>query len=71
MTARGFATLAALQHGVEVSDIFQAGRRWREVQQARWEAWRLARAAGWTFARIGREFGVHHTSVMHALRRTA
>lgn len=67
MNALGFATIASMKHGVPVKDIFAPTRQARIVA-ARRDAWRLARAAGWTFPEIGRAFNRDHSTIIQGLR---
>lgn len=43
--------------------------RSRSVIRGRWEIMRRARARGMSLPEIGRALGMHHTSVLHALRK--
>ena len=52
--------------GVTVAEIRGHSRK-RVIVLARHEAWRRLRAGGMSISAIGRAWGVHHTSVMHAL----
>jgi chromosomal replication initiation ATPase DnaA len=63
----------ALRIGAEIYEIpyDDANSRWRtpRAARARWYAWQLLREDGWTLDRIAKAFEIHHTSVMHGLRR--
>ena len=68
MNAMGFATVASMKHGVPVWSIF-GPRKEARIVRARWDAWALARAAGWTLPEIGRAFNRDHTTILHGLRK--
>lgn len=54
--------------GVTVSQIRGRSRR-KPIVRARHAAWSLLDRLGWSIAGIAREFGVDHTSVLHALSK--
>jgi hypothetical protein len=58
----------ASQHGLPVAAL-RARHRGADVVRARWHAFADAHAAGFSLPRIGRWFGVHHTTVLHGVRR--
>lgn len=68
MNALGFAATASMKHGVPVDRIFSDTREARVVA-ARRDAWKLARAAGWSLTEIGRAFNRDHTTILVGLRK--
>lgn len=65
--AIGCVIYAATKHGVEVNDL--RGRRvYHRFTHARQEAYALIRdALGWSYPKLGRYFGRHHTSIMQGV----
>lgn len=57
----------AQETGVSVERILSTDRR-KDAVNARWTAMGRARALGYSYPDIGRVFGVHHASVMHAVK---
>lgn len=63
---RLYACIAAANHGTTIPRVMSQSRYKRDVQ-ARWELWRRLHEDGFSFSRIGRWTGRHHTTVMHGL----
>lgn len=60
--------IAASYHGVSPHEVRSRVRE-RAVVAARVEVWRELRNRGWSYPRIGKEFGRDHTTVLVTLRR--
>jgi SOS response regulatory protein OraA/RecX len=59
----------ALSRHVTLEELEHRGRSSRRVSRARWEVWAEMRRRGFSYSEIARVWGVHHTSVMHGIRR--
>lgn len=57
-------------HGVPF-EAMQSASRSRHIVAARWEAWAMLRARGWSLSSIGALFKRAHTTVMHGLAKRA
>lgn len=68
--ARRAIESASQAFGIPVSAIM-GPQRSRPICHARWAAMKLLREREWGLSDIGRGMGLDHTSVLHALRRTA
>ena len=58
---------AARDSGVTFEDLFRPVK-WREIVNARWEAFKRLRDAGHSYPQIAGWFGVNHATVIYALR---
>lgn len=59
---------ACEEHYVTYGEV--RGRdRYARIARARHQVWRELRALGWSLSEIGREFGVHHTTVLSAVNK--
>lgn len=58
-----------VEHRVMISDVMAKDKR-PHILECRWEVIRRLRADGASLPDIGRRLGLHHTTVLHALRRS-
>ena len=70
LAARAVAIAAATFHVVPARRLLSAGRH-RDICAARWIASWLLHRRGWSTLKIGRYFGLDHSTVLHGLRRIA
>jgi chromosomal replication initiation ATPase DnaA len=70
LAARVVAIAAALFHVVPSGRLLRPGRH-RDICAARWIASWLLHRRGWSTLKIGRYFGIDHSTVLHGLRRVA
>jgi len=61
-------TEIAEKHGITVSDLFRKTRQ-QPLATARQEAIVGLKKLGWSVSRIARYFNIHHSTVIHALRK--
>lgn len=62
------ATIATAVHRATKFDPRRQSRLWEYVR-VRWLAWWVAEQYGYSLPRIGRYFGLHHTTVLSGLRK--
>lgn len=67
---RVLAAAASLFHVVPRSRLLRPGRH-RDICSARWVAAWMLRRRNWSTPKIGRFFGLDHSTVLHGLRRVA
>lgn len=67
-TVRTAISAAAHAHGVTKEEILSRKKK-RKYVQARYMAMRMLHDQGWSLGRIGRALGVHHTTVLYAIRK--
>lgn len=67
---RVLATAAALFHVTPPARLLRPGRH-RDICSARWVAAWILRRRRWSTVKIGRFFGLDHSTVLHGLRRVA
>ena len=70
LATRVVAVAAAIFHVVPSSRLLRPGRH-RDICAARWIAAWVLRRRGWSTLKIGRFFGLDHSTVLHGLRRVA
>lgn len=67
MSMREIAAEVAAEHGMTTAELRQPTRAWH-VSHVRQEAMRRMHEAGYSYPRIGRLFGLHHSTVLEGVR---
>ena len=66
MIAKGVKVCACVRFDVTMAQLTGRSRLTKYVLARKW-CYRQLRRGGWSYARIGRVFGRHHTTVLHSL----
>ena len=68
MMGREIQVGACVRYGVTLPQLTGRSRLTRYVLARRW-CYRQLRRGGWSYPKIGRLFGRHHSTVLYALQR--
>ena len=68
MIARGVKVCASVRFDVTMAQLTGRSRLTKYVLARKW-CYRQLRRGGWSYPKIGRLFGRHHSTVLYALQR--
>lgn len=58
----------ARRNGLTLNEIMSRNRAHR-ISRVRWQAFKVLRERKWSMPQIARQWGIHHTTVLHGLRQ--